>query len=391
MLMDSFHKLFHSQLTFLENTMEVHQVRSQDGTGTLSYFLTDSVAGVGVLIDPNREDLAELRALIDESGVRLTHVIDTHTHADHVSAAGELRSSYGALVVMHQNTTMKWKVLDQGDQFGIGDILRANAAIEVDRLVNDGDAVSSGGLQISVLFTPGHTDNHISLVAGENLFTGDLLLIGQAGRSDLPGGDTGQQYDSLMNRILPLPDTYRMYPGHDYAGSVYSLLGDEKKSNPFLRKRSRDEYLVFVKDFFPPIAEMIGENGKMTLQCGTTRVLQETDDITMLTPDDLASSHGGELILDVREPSELAAIGFIEGAVNIPVGQLARRLGELPAAKETPIVCVCQSGSRSLEAAHFLKSQGYRAIRNLAGGTGGWIRSGRPVVRGGGLFAGTRK
>jgi rhodanese-related sulfurtransferase len=283
---------------------------------------------------------------------------------------------------MHENTKNKWKVVDQGDKFGIGDILRANAAIPVDQYVSDGDTVRSGRLTVTMLFTPGHTDNHLSLVAEENLFTGDLLLIGQAGRSDLPGGNPEEQYDSLFGKIVPLPDSYRMYPGHDYAGNEYSLLGDEKKNNPFLRKRSKDEYIEFVRDFFPPIAESLAAGGKMTLQCGTTRVLQKEDDIPSLTPAELAAMpKDGLLLLDVREPSELALIGFIEGVVNIPVGQLSKRLAELPSAMDAPIVCVCQSGSRSLEATHFLRSRGFTNVSNLRGGTTGWIRSGQPIVR----------
>jgi glyoxylase-like metal-dependent hydrolase (beta-lactamase superfamily II)/rhodanese-related sulfurtransferase len=364
--------------------MEIRQIRSKDGTGTLSYFLVDRNTAVSLLVDPNREDLNELREIVDSSGTTLTHVIDTHTHADHVSAAGELRDLYGARVVMHENTKNKWKVVDQGDRFGIGDILRANAAIHVDQYVTDGDRIVSGGMSIGLLFTPGHTDNHLALIAEGNLFTGDLLLIGQAGRSDLPGGDPAAQYDSLFGKIMPLPDTTRMYPGHDYSGNEYAMLGEEKRTNPFLSRRSRKEYIDFVKEFFPPIAESVAAGGKMTLQCGTTRVLQKENEIPTVTPAELSSMQGGRpLILDVREPSELALIGFIEGAKNVPAGQLSRRLQELPAAKDTLIVCVCQSGSRSLEATHFLLSQGFTNVKNLAGGTAAWIRSGRPVVRAG--------
>ncbi len=361
--------------------MEVKQLRSQDGTGTLSYLLADPHARVGILIDPNREDIAALRPMIDENGLRLTHIIDTHTHADHVSAA-ELSKAYGARVVMHENTKNKWKIVDQGDRFGIGDILRANAAIHVDQFVKDGETISSGDMTITMLFTPGHTDNHLSLLVGENLFTGDLLLIGQAGRSDLPGGNPAEQYESLFNKILPLPDSMTIHPGHDYAGNVNSSLGEEKKSNPFLQNRSKEEYIEFVKDFFPPIAESVGEGGKMTLQCGTTRVPQKEGSATTVTAEEFSvMEREGMVLVDVREPAELAVIGFIEGAINIPVGQLARRIGELPARKETPVVVVCQSGSRSREAAHFLQSQGYSAVKDLAGGTAAWIKSGRPVVR----------
>ncbi|MDH4069609.1 MAG: MBL fold metallo-hydrolase [Ignavibacteria bacterium] len=362
--------------------MKIQQIRSKDGTGTLSYLLSDG--SVGLLIDPNRSDLAEIRRLVKEAGVRVTHIVDTHTHVDHVSAAGEFGTSFEAEVVMHEKTKDKWKVVEQGDRFGIGETLRANAAITIDRHVRDGDTITTGGINVTLLHTPGHTDNHLTVVAGENLFTGDLLLIGQAGRSDLPGGDPGEQYDSLFNKILKFPDHARIYPGHDYADNEYALLSDEKKTNPFLQPRTKDEYRAFVEEFFPPLAEATANGGAVTLQCGATRVIQETEHISMITSEDLAGflkEQPDVLVLDVREPAELVATGHIRGAVNIPVGLLPKELNNLRAGKDSDIVCVCQSGGRSLEAAHLLQSRGFTRVKNLVGGTAGWILSGHPVVR----------
>ena len=364
--------------------MTVKQIRSTDGTGTLSYVLIDETTRVGLIVDPNVEDIPEISSFIQQAGIRVTHIIDTHTHVDHVSGAGRLKELYGAAVVMHENTRHKWKVVNEGDKFGIGKTLRANAGITIDRYVRDGELLATGGLSVAIMFTPGHTDNHLSLLAGENLFTGDLLLIGQAGRSDLPGGNAGEQYESLFKKIMPLPDHFRVYPGHDYAGKEYALLGDEKRTNPFLQPRTKEQYVAFTADFFPPIAESMTGGGMMTLQCGTQRVLQSDDEVNSLTPrelEELQRSADPPLILDVREPVELTMTGAIEGAVNISVRQLASRLQELPADKTTPIVCVCQSGSRSLEATHYLQRQGYANVRNLTGGTSSWIQGGFRVVR----------
>ncbi len=362
--------------------MNIIQIRSTDGTGTLSYILVDSVNRVAVIIDPNREDFSTLEGQLHQLGVRLTHVIDTHTHADHVSGAGELHQKFGAEVVMHENTKHKWKIVDQGDRFGIGDTLRANAAIPITRFVSDGDVVESGTLSLRILFTPGHTDNHISVYTGDALFTGDLLLIGQAGRSDLPGGSAEEQYESLFQKILPLPDDVKMYPGHDYEDNQFSYLLDEKRNNPFLQKRTKAEYVDFVKEFFPPLADASAAGGTMTLQCGAQRVLQPSDNVRNVTAKELKellASDNRFLILDVREPFELAA-GAIDGVQNIPVGQLARKVHQLPSDKKAGIVCVCQSGGRSLEAAHILQAAGYTNVLNLVGGTSGWIRSGYRVV-----------
>lgn len=365
--------------------MDLHQIRSNDGTGSLAYLLTAGRGGEAVLIDPNLTDVDRIEALVGGAGLRVTHIVDTHTHADHRSGAGVLRERLGAQVVMHADTLHKWKVVDQGDRFGIGDILRFNAAIPVDRYVSHGDVMETGGLRLTFLHTPGHTDNHLSVLAHGCLFTGDLLLIGQAGRSDLPGGNTDSQYDTFVGTVLPLPDETKIYPGHDYEDRSFSTLGEEKRSNPFLQPRTRDAYRAFVAEFFPPFAESAGENGAMTLQCGTRRVAQAEDRaIATIGGKELADMLAGEnppLVLDVREPVELMMTGGIEGAVNIPLGQLPERLAELPPYPDTRVACICASGSRSFEAAHYLRGKGYRTVYNVEGGVAGWSRAGGRLVR----------
>ena len=215
-----------------------------------------------------------------------------------------------------------------------------------------------------------------------NVFTGDLLLIGQAGRSDLPGGSPEEQFDSLFGKILSLPDNTRIYPGHDYRGAAFSTLGEERRTNPFLCPRTREEFVEFVRDFFPPLSESISGE-KVTLQCGVQRVVQPGEKIKSITAPELyAMKTGGKelFLLDVREPIELATSGAIEGVFNLPVGSLKTRRDALPGNKDAMIVCVCQSGSRSLEAVHYLRQQGYENVMNLAGGTRSWLGSGYPVV-----------
>ncbi len=364
--------------------MLIKQIRSNDGTGTLSYLLIDEKDRACCIVDPNTEDVTRIEQLVLEHNARITHIVDTHTHADHVSAAGVLRETTGAQTIMHANTKNKWKVVDQGDKFGIGDTLRANAAIAVDRFVEDGDGVTIGSQTFNVLFTPGHTDNHISLLVADNLFTGDLLLIGQAGRSDLPGGNPEEQYDSLFNKILPLADRTRIYPGHDYQDMEFASLGEERKSNPFLRQRTRQQFVEFVKDFFPPFAENVASGGKMTLQCGVQRVTQPGEIIRNITAQELHAMMGSRqtpYLLDVREPIELAMGGAIEGVHNVSIKALKQQLSALPEKKDAPIVCVCQSGGRSSEAVHVLQQEGYTNVLNLTGGTSAWIKAGFPVIQ----------
>jgi glyoxylase-like metal-dependent hydrolase (beta-lactamase superfamily II)/rhodanese-related sulfurtransferase len=352
------------------------QVRSIDGTGTLSYIIADEGTRRGIVIDPNIEDLAAIKRFLTESRVDLEYIIDTHTHVDHISAAGELRRAYDSKFLMHENTRNKWKVVDEGDKFGIGDILRANAALEVDEYVKDNDELVLDSLNIKFLFTPGHTDNHLSILLNNMIFTGDLLLIGQAGRSDLPGGSPEDQYDSLFSKVLTLPGHIKIYPGHDYDENEFALLSTERTNNPFLENRTKEEYVQFVKDFFPPISEFT-ESGKATLQCGTKRVVnEEKAGFRNINPFELYEMMTGDediFLLDVREPFELIAFGAVPGVINIPMGMVISKIGELP--KDKRIVVICQSGNRSYEVAHYLSVNGFNKVYNLEDGTISWLYS----------------
>src|SRR5579872_5093146 len=119
--------------------MIIKQIRSSDGTGTLSYIIADEAQKVAAIIDSNLEDLEIYSNLIKNSGFRFTHLIDTHTHADHISAVRRLKEMAGAEAIMHEESKNKYRMVDQGDAFGIGDTLRENVKVTIDRYVNDGD------------------------------------------------------------------------------------------------------------------------------------------------------------------------------------------------------------------------------------------------------------
>lgn len=365
--------------------MLLHQIRSTDGTGTLSYILADEKTRNAVIIDPNIEDLDEITRILKEHRATVTHIIETHTHVDHISATNELKKLFPAQLIMHENTKNKWKVVDEGEKFGIGHILRENAKLEVERYVVDGNTLAVDSMQFTFLHTPGHTDNHIAVLIDDNIFTGDLLLIGQAGRSDLPGGSAEEQYESLTKKIMTLPDTTKIWPGHDYEANTFAYLRDEKKTNPFLQQKSKEEYKRFVADFFPPLVESI-DGDKVTVQCGTKRVVADHNEpFRSISADELESlinSQPNILLLDVREPFELMAYGKIPNVTNIPIGEIISRLNELPNDKSAPIVCICQSGNRSYEVAHYLSTRAhYTNVYNLEGGTSGWMFSGKNVER----------
>ena len=208
------------------------QIRS---SGCLSYVLGCKQNKVCVVIDPEIDKADDYIELARFLGSRLVYAIDTHTHADHNSACKVLRDRYGVKVVMH----------------------RATEAPFVDMRVDDGEEIKFGQLSLQVIHTPGHTQDAMCLLFRDRVFTGDTLLIGGCGRTDLPGGDAEKQYDSL-SRLKALGDQIRVYPGHDYREAV-STLGDEKQNNPRLQLASKEEFVQLMTSRKPPLPRKIQE------------------------------------------------------------------------------------------------------------------------------------
>ena len=208
------------------------QIRS---AGCLSYILGCITGKICVVIDPEidkADDYVELAGFLKS---KLLYAIDTHTHADHNSACKVMRERYGVRVVMH----------------------RATDAPYVDVHVEDGDEIKFGAQSLKVVYTPGHTQDSMCLLFKDRIFTGDTLLIGGCGRTDLPGGSAEQQWDSLR-RLESLADEIRLYPGHDYREAV-STLGDEKLKNPRLTITSKEEFVHFMTSRKPPLPRKIQE------------------------------------------------------------------------------------------------------------------------------------
>ena len=202
------------------------QIRSG---GCLSYILGCHKEKLCVVIDPEQDKADEYLGLAEFRSSRIIYAIDTHTHADHVSACKILRDRAGAKVVMH----------------------RASDAPYVDLKVDDGDVIRCGEISIRVLSTPGHTEDSTCLLVGDRLFTGDTLLIGGCGRTDLPGGNADKQYESLR-KLAALGDQIQVFPAHDYR-PAFSTLGDEKKNNPRMLMGSREEFVQFMTSRHPPL------------------------------------------------------------------------------------------------------------------------------------------
>jgi sulfur dioxygenase len=191
---------------------------------TYTYLLGCPITREAILIDPVVSRVEDYCCLLDELELRLTIAADTHVHADHITALGELRDRCSCVTVMGE---------------------RAHAAC-VSRAVGDGDSIRAGTLSLAVMYTPGHTDDSYCFAMGDRVFTGDTLLIRGTGRTDFQNGDPVAAYHSLFDRVLALPDPTLVYPGHDYRGNTVSTIGEERRHNPRLQVSSPEEYAALM-------------------------------------------------------------------------------------------------------------------------------------------------
>ena len=193
--------------------------------GCRSYILGCTQSHTGAVIDPEISAVERYRGLASKHGLTLRYAIDTHTHADHFSAAREIGRALNAQVVMSH----------------------LSAAPYVDLRLDDGDMLVIGTLRLRAMATPGHTADSTSLLVNDHVFTGDTLLIGGTGRTDLPTGDPDQLYDSLFNKLLKLDPATHIHPAHEYKGRTGSTIGEEIASNPRLQKTDRAEFVAMMR------------------------------------------------------------------------------------------------------------------------------------------------
>ena len=325
-----------------------------------------------IVVDPVLEHVNQYVSLIKNEGLKLTHVLDTHTHADHISGAGALADQTGAVYVMHQNSPVRCVAFR----------------------VPDGFDCHLSDIPVKIMHTPGHTKDSMCLIFSDRILTGDTLFLddGGAGRTDLPGGDPGEHWESLQ-KIMKLPDHLIVYPAHEYRGCEPSSLGEQKKRNPNLQSRTKEAYVRWLtemklgaadwmKDVLKANSECTRDpravnipvgapvcEVKGTMPCGVSE--QQVPTIPVAEVKRRVETHqlDGTVILDVREPAELKGeLGVIKGVINIPVGQVAQRLNELEKYKEKEIITICKSGGRAHTAAAILLKAGFKKVFNMSGG-----------------------
>ena len=190
-------------------------------SSTYTYIIASGEGREALIIDPVIEHSDEYSTILNNLDLKLVKVIDTHIHADHISALNELNKRTNCIRVMGEKS--KSEVID----------LR----------IKDGEKIKVEEVELQAIYTPGHTDCSYSFSMHDRVFTGDTLLINGSGRTDFQNGNAYDAYDSIFNKLLKLPEKTLVFPAHDYNGKKFSTIENEKKNNPRLQVSSKEEYV----------------------------------------------------------------------------------------------------------------------------------------------------
>ncbi|HKE46124.1 MAG TPA: MBL fold metallo-hydrolase [Steroidobacteraceae bacterium] len=334
--------------------------------GCRSYLVGCGDTCAAALIDPEISQVDRYTSLAARSGVRIRYVIDTHTHADHFTATRQLARQLDVPVVMH----------------------RASPAPFVDLRVDDGEMVAVGRLRLQVLHTPGHTRDSMCLIAEDRVFTGDTLLIGATGRTDLPTGEAEALHDSLFSHLLKLDPVLMVFPAHEYKGRSHTTLANEMKENPRLQQRERAAFVEMMGNLNLSMPTHITEALRTNMSGGKT-VNQMLSEAAAVVPfmslaelkARIEANTCDLIILDVRERDAYEA-GHIPGARLLPRGQLELRASEDLPDPTKRILAYCEFGRISTLATATMREMGFQRAVALDGGMKAWRDGGYPVRSG---------
>lgn len=351
-----------------------------------TYLLVDAEAGKAMIVDPLLEGMDVYMARLGELGVTLSIVADTHLHADHASGATGLARRTGCEYAMHERT----------------------AVTTVTRRLAHGDIVTVGDIPVDVLHAPGHAVDGMALIVEGRMLTGDALLIGGAGRSDLPGGDADEHWSTLHRTLASFPDSTLFFPGHDRQRRDFSSLGNERRHNPHFEHKDRYSYVRWQEGLLSPTPAWANALVEANLEGAAPKGLEYDPEGAEACEERAASKadppkEGGEapkelgvihlqgriergknpvLILDTRPEREFKGpLGHIEGAYHIPRGQVERRMKELAPFKQSEVVTVSRTGTSSIDVAALLARKGFEDVKSLRGGMVAWRARGYRVDR----------
>jgi len=198
--------------------MKVYQIEVGN-MKNFTYILEDEDTSESIIVDPSW-NLDKIEEIITRNDLKIKYIVNTHHHFDHTLGNEAMVKSTGAKIIQHTNSTLNHDIS-----------------------ISDGKKIEFGNSELRVIHTPGHSEDSICLIGDGKIFSGDTLFVGNCGRVDLPGGSANELYHSLTDILSNLDDELMLYPGHDYGSSSTSSIGNEKKTNFVMQKRTEEEFL----------------------------------------------------------------------------------------------------------------------------------------------------
>ena len=195
-------------------------------SSTYTYVISSGEGREALIIDPVIEHTDEYLKILEKLKLKLVKVIDTHIHADHITALNELNKRTSCTRIMGENSKSE----------------------VIDLKIKDNEKINIENIELKAMYTPGHTDCSYSYLMKDRVFTGDTLLINGTGRTDFQNGSSYDAYDSLFNKLLKLPENTLVYPAHDYNGKKFSTIEKEKNNNPRLQVGSKEQYAEIMEN-----------------------------------------------------------------------------------------------------------------------------------------------
>ena len=195
-------------------------------SSTYTYIISSGEGREALIIDPVIEHTNEYLKILEKLKLKLVKVIDTHIHADHITALNELNKRTSCTRIMGENSKSE----------------------VIDIKVKDNEKINIENIELKAMYTPGHTDCSYSYFMKDRVFTGDTLLINGTGRTDFQNGSSFDAYDSLFNKLLKLPEKTLVYPAHDYNGKKFSTIETERNNNPRLQVSSKEQYAEIMEN-----------------------------------------------------------------------------------------------------------------------------------------------
>lgn len=340
--------------------MIFHQFRDPV-SDTLTYILAKSKGSEALIIDPVADRVDDYLKFLGENELRLVKALDTHIHADHISGLSKLRKMLKCITIM-------------------GNECQADL---VSMRVSDGDLIKIDGVTLRAIHTPGHTDESYCYYMEGMVFTGDTLMIRGTGRTDFQNGDASLHYDSITKKLFTLPDSTVVFPGHDYKGESLSTIGLEKKLNPRLVGKSKEDYIELMNGLNLANPKMMD----VAVPANTSLGKDINDNIAnemILTSKVACDEYFGKkdhFFVDLRELEEIDKTGVVEGSIQLPYQNLESALADENSElvqklnKNQVPIFYCAYGERSALALEITLSKGDFKCFHVKDGIAGWMNS----------------